>query len=63
MKGGKKAVHTAELLALVGLASCMVCTCRRVDCNSVIGNVNIGVGYTCRVDSCIDKVTTVARGK
>ena len=37
---GKKAVHTAELLTLSGLAS-MVCSCRRVNCNSVIGMIMV----------------------
>ena len=36
---GKKAKYPAELLALGGLTS-LVCTCRRVDCNSVIGTDN-----------------------
>ena len=40
MKNGKKAVYTAELLALGGLAS-MVCTCRTVDCNCVIGMIMV----------------------
>ena len=40
VKSGKKAVYTAELLALGGLAS-VVCTCRRVNCNSVIGMIMV----------------------
>ena len=36
VKSGKMAAYTAKLLALGGLAS-VVCTCRRVDCISVIG--------------------------
>ena len=40
MKSGKKAVYTAELLALGGFIS-VVCTCRRVDCNSVIGMIMV----------------------
>ena len=40
MKSGKKAAYTAELLALGGFAS-VVCTCRRVDCNSVIGMIMV----------------------
>ena len=36
VKSGKKAVYTVELLAFGGFAS-VVCTCRSVDCNSVIG--------------------------
>ena len=38
VKSGKKAAYTAELLGLGGLAS-LVCTCRRVDCNSVTGMI------------------------
>ena len=59
MKSGKKVAYTAELLALGGLAS-VVCTCRRVDCNSVIGMIMV---RWLRVDCWIGKVTTVARGK
>ena len=40
VKSGKKAVYTAELLALGGLASA-VCTRRRVNCNSVIGMIMV----------------------
>ena len=40
VKSGKKAVYTAELLALGGLAS-VVCICRRVNCNSVIGMIMV----------------------
>ena len=40
MKSGKKAAYKAELLALGGLAS-VVCTCRGVDCNSVIGMIMV----------------------
>ena len=40
VKNGKKAAYTAELLALGGFAS-VVCTCRRVDCTSVIGMITV----------------------
>ena len=40
MKSGKKAAYTAELLDLGGLAS-LVCTCRKVNCNSVIGMIMV----------------------
>ena len=62
MKSGNKAAYTAELLAVGGLAS-VVCTCRRVNCTSVIGMIIVH-GYTrYRLDCWIGKVTTVARGK
>ena len=38
VKSGKKAAYTAELLALGGFAG-VVCICRRVDLNSVIGMI------------------------
>ena len=62
VKSGKKAVYKAELLALGGFAS-MVCTCRRVDCNSVIGMIMVRWLQPARVDCWIGKVTTVAKGK
>ena len=40
MKSGKKAAYIAELLTLGGLAS-VVCACRRVNCNSVIGMIMV----------------------
>ena len=40
MKIGKKLAYTAELLALGGLAS-VVCICRKVNCNSVIGMIMV----------------------
>ena len=40
VKSGKKAAYTAELIALGGFAS-VVCTCRGVDCNSVIGMIMV----------------------
>ena len=40
MKSGKKVAYTGELLALGGFAS-VVCTCRRMDCNSVIGMIMV----------------------
>ena len=40
VKSGKKATYTAELLALGGFAG-MVCICRRVDLNSVIGMIMV----------------------
>ena len=63
MKSGKKAEYTAELLALGGFAS-VVRTCRRVDCNSVIGMIMVrwlatpGMGRLLHWQG-----TTVARGK
>ena len=58
MKSGKKAAYTAELLALGGFAS-MVCTGRRVDCNSVIGMIMVRW-----LHPVLDwQGTTVARGK
>ena len=63
MKSGKKAAYTAELLALSGLAN-VVCACRRVNCNSVIGLIMVRwLHPVYRVDCWIGKVTTVARGK
>ena len=62
VKSGKKAAYTAELLALGGFAS-VVCTCRRVDCNSVIGMIMVRWLHPYMVDCWIGKVTTVARGK
>ena len=62
MKSGKKAAYTAELVALGGLASA-VCTCRRVDCNSVIGMIMVRWLHPVRVHCWIGKVTTIARGK
>ena len=62
MKSGKKAAYTAELVALGGLAS-VVCTCRRVDCNSVIGMIMVRWLHPVRVHCWIGKVTTIARGK
>ena len=40
VKSGKEAAYIAELLALGGLAN-MVCTCRRMNCNSVIGMIMV----------------------
>ena len=62
VKGGKKVAYTADLLALGGFAS-VVCTCRRVDCNSVIGMIMVRWLHPVRVDCWIGRVTTVARGK
>ena len=61
MKSGKKAAYTAELLALGGFAS-VDCTCRRVDCNSVIGMIMVRWQHP--VGRLLDwQGTTVARGK
>ena len=55
VKSGKKAAYTAELLALGGFAS-VVCTCRRVDCNSVIGMIMVRWLHPVWVDCWIGKV-------
>ena len=55
VKSGKKAAYTAELLALGGFAS-VVCTCRRVDCNSVIGMITVRWLHPVWVDCWIGKV-------
>ena len=55
VKSGKKAACTAELLALGGFAS-VVCTCRRVDCNSVIGMIMVRWLHPVWVDCWIGKV-------
>ena len=53
---------TAELQALGCFAS-VVCTCRKVDCNSVIGMIMARWLHPVWVDCWIGKVTIVARGK
>ena len=62
VKSGKKAAYHSRVTSL-GWSRQRVCTCRRVDCNSVIGMIMVRWLHPVWVDCWIGKVTTVARGK